>query len=100
MEKHAPLRKKLIRGKHAPFMNKELRKPIFARSRLYKFYKSPSKDKEALYKKQQNKCVSLRKKSMKEYFNDINKHGIATYKIFWTLIKPFLKTKINLITKI
>ena len=45
------LRKKFIRGNHAPFMNKELRKAIYTRSRLRnKFCKSPSKENEALYK--------------------------------------------------
>ena len=33
VDKHAPLRKKFIRGNHAPFMNKELRKAIYTRSR-------------------------------------------------------------------
>ena len=45
VEKHAPLRKKFIRGNHAPFMNKELRKAIYTRSRLCnKFCKSPLKE--------------------------------------------------------
>ena len=94
VEKHAPLRNKFIRGNHAPFMNKELRKAIYARSRLRnKFCKSTSKENEALFKKQQNKCASLRRKSIKKYFNDITSYGIATNKIFWNLIKPFLTNK-------
>ena len=32
VEKHAPLRKKFIRGKHANFMNNKLRKAIYTRS--------------------------------------------------------------------
>ena len=75
-------------------MNKELRKAIYTRSRLRnKFCKSPSKENEALYKKQRNKCVSLRRKSIKKYFNDITNYGIATNKNFWNLIKPFLTNK-------
>ena len=97
VEKHAPLRKKFIRGNHAPFMNKELRKAICTRSRLRnKFCKSPSKENEALHKKQPNKCVSLKRKSIKKYFNDITNYGIsliATYKNFWNLIKSFLTNK-------
>ena len=43
--KHAPLRKKFIRDKHAPFMNKELRKAIYTRSKLCnKFCKSLLKE--------------------------------------------------------
>ena len=94
MEKHAPLRKKLIRGNHAPFLNEELRKAINTRSRLRnKFCKSPSKENKTLYKKQRNKCLSLRRKSIKKYPNDITKYGIATNKYFWNLIKPFLTNK-------
>ena len=75
-------------------MNKKLRKAIYTRSRLRnKFCKSPSKENEALYKKQRNKCVSLRRKSIKKYFNDITNYGIATNKNFWNLIKPFLTNK-------
>ena len=94
MEKHAPLRKKFIRGNHAPFMNKELRKAIYTRSRLRnKFCKSPSNENEALYKITRNKCVSLRRKSIKKYFNDITNYGIATNKNFWNRRKPFLTNK-------
>ena len=97
VEKHAPLRKKIIRANHAPFKNKELRKAIYARSRLHnKFCKSPSKENKALYKKQRKKCVSLRRKSIKKYFNDITNYGIATNRNFWNLIKPFLTNKRHL----
>ena len=36
VNKHAPLKKKIVRGKNAPFMTKELRKAITNRSRLTK----------------------------------------------------------------
>ena len=83
VEKHTPVRKKFIRGNHAPFMNNELRKAIYTRSRLRnKFRKSPSNENEALYKKQRNKCVSLTRKSIKKYFNDVTDYGIGTNKNF------------------
>ena len=94
VEKHAPLTKKFIWCNHVPFMNKELRKAIYTTSRLRnKFCKSPSKGSKALYKNQRNKCVSLRRKSIKKYFNDITNYGIATSKNFWNPIKPFLTNK-------
>ena len=94
MEKHPPLRKKLIRGNNTTFMNKELRKAIYTRFRLRnKFCKSPSKENEALYKKERHKCTSLRRKSIKKYFSDIINYGIATNKKFWNLLKPFLTNK-------
>ena len=34
VEKHAPLKKKIVRGNHAPFITKDLRKVIYTRSSL------------------------------------------------------------------
>ena len=108
MEKHAPVRKKFIRGDHTPFINKKIRKTICARSRLHnKFYESPSKENKVLYKKQRNKCVILRRKSIKKYFDNIAKYGIAT-KISPKLVKlvagvlaaPLSKTMNNSISNI
>ena len=66
VQKHAPLKKKFLRGNHAPFINREFRKEIYKRSRLRnKFWKDPSKENEFLFKTQRNKCVSLRRKCIK-----------------------------------
>ena len=90
MEKHAPLKKKIVRGKHAPFISKDLRKVIYTRSRLKKKYiKDPSEGNEKLYKRQRNKCVSIRKKSIKQYFSNITGKGIVTNREFWKTMKPF-----------
>ena len=94
VNKHAPLKKKTIRGNQAPFMNKEFRKAIYTRSRLRnKYCRNASKENEILYKRQRNKCVSLRRKSMKNYFRKIGQQGIVTNKKFWNTIKPFLTNK-------
>ena len=43
-------------------MNKELRKAIYTKSRLRnRYFKNPTKKNETSYKKQRNKCVSLRR---------------------------------------
>ena len=61
-----------MRGNQAPFKTKEFGKAIYNRSRLRnKFCKIASEENEKLYKKQGNKCVSIRKKSIKNYFNKI-----------------------------
>ena len=80
MEKHAPLRKKFFKGNHAAFMNKGLKKQSIQDLDYVISFASPSKENEALFKKQRNKCVSLRRKSIKKYFNDFTKYGIATSK--------------------
>ena len=59
VERHAPLKKRLVRGNQAPFMNKELRKTIYTRSRLRNnFCKNPIKENEKKYRMERNKCVS------------------------------------------
>ena len=47
---HAPLKKKILRGNDAPFMNKELRKAIYTRSRFRnRYFKNPTKENETSY---------------------------------------------------
>ena len=79
VNKHAPLKKKILRGNDVPFMDKELRKAIYTRSRLRnRYFKNPTKNNETFYKKQRNKCVSLREKSITHYFSKITSRGIMT----------------------
>ena len=68
---------------------------IYNRSRLRnKFCKVSTKNKnEKLYKNQINKCVSIRKKSVRNYFNKIAKGNIVKKRSFWKIIKPFLANK-------
>ena len=52
LEKHAPLKKKFIRGNHVPYMNTTLRKAMMRRTQLHnKFYKSRNNDDLVAYKK-------------------------------------------------
>ena len=45
VNKHAPLKEKIVRGNNAAFMTKELRKAIMNRSRLKKKYQDwPSRE--------------------------------------------------------
>ena len=47
---------------------------------------------EENYKKQRNKCVSI-KKSIRKYFNKIANENIVTNSNFWKIIRSFLKNK-------
>ena len=59
-EKHVPLKQKSLRGNHAPFVPKELRKAIDTRSRFRnRFLKNPDEINSKLYKQQRNKCVFI-----------------------------------------
>ena len=55
LNKHAPLRKKLLRTNHAPYITKTLRKAIMSRSQLEaKYLKSKTQTDLKLYKKYKN----------------------------------------------
>ena len=48
VNRHALLKKKFVRGKNAPFMNRELQKEIYVRSRLRnKYWVEPSPENKA-----------------------------------------------------
>ena len=94
VNRHAPLKKQTIRGNHASFVNKDLRKAIYTRSRLRnKMCRNPMSENINAYKKQRNKCVSLRRKCIKQHLAKITEKGITTRKEFWNFIKPFLTNK-------
>ena len=85
---------KIQRENHAPFISKEMRKAIYARSRLRnKFYKNPSEENERKCKRQWSLCLSFRRKAIKQYFSNITSEGIVTNKGFWKRIKLFLTNK-------
>ena len=87
-------KKKTLRGNHAPFVSKELRKAIYTRSRFRNRYlKNPDEINKKLYKQQQNKCISIRRKSVKHYFSNITSNRTITNKIFWKAIKPIMINK-------
>ena len=51
VQKHAPVKKKILTGNHTPFINRKLKKEIHKRSRLrINFWKDPSKENELLFK--------------------------------------------------
>ena len=75
VDKHAPLKEKIIRGNNAPFMTKDLRKAIMDRSRLKKKYQNwPSRENYKNWKKQKNKCNKLCRKAKQNYFKSITKN--------------------------
>ena len=55
--------------------------------------KSPTKKNITAYKRQRNLCISLRRKNIKSFLNNVTKTGIITNKNVWTFIKPFLTNK-------
>ena len=94
VDKHAPVKTRFLRGNQAPFLNKELSKAIMHRSKLLnKFRKTKSDIDWNAYKKQRNKCVSIRRKNILEHFTKLCNNGGIANKKFWDTVKPFFTDK-------
>ena len=81
LNKHAPAKQKIIRGNHAPYTTKGLRKAIMRRSELETKY---HRDIQSLrqYKKQKHFCSKLYKKERKKYYSRLNIKDIIDSKKF------------------
>ena len=96
LNRHAPLKKKYVRGNNKPFMNKTLSQAIMQRTKLRnKFLKDPTKHNKISYTKQRNWCVLLLRKEKKEYFVNLNEKDIIDNKKFYQTVKPFLPEKLK-----
>ena len=101
LEKHAPLKKKIIRGNHAPYMNTALRKAIMKRTRLQnKFYKSKQKDDLTAFKKQRNYVSRLYKKQRKLFYNSLDLKNSQIIRSFGKMFILYSRIKLNLKTKL
>ena len=91
MNKHAPKKRKWVRRKHKPYVNKELCKAIMKRSRLEK---RANKTKTATYisnfKNQRSYVVNLNKQAKFKYFSSYNS---VSRKPFSVTCKPFFFNK-------
>ena len=62
LNKHAPWKKKIVRGNKIPLMTKNLSKEMMKRSRLRnRFLKDESKKQNAMYTKRELLCISFKK---------------------------------------
>ena len=88
------LKKKYKRGNVSLFMNRILKKGRMKRPRLRStFFNSKSEDDKKNYVKQRNYCVSLIRRTKKEYYGNLDPKKIAYNRTFWRTIKPFLSNK-------
>ena len=92
LDRHAPFKKKVIRGNNKPHCSKELRKAIMKRSRLKNISRKTgnSEDRQA-YKKQRNIVVKLNSKQKKSYFRSITPDNSKTS--LWKICKPYFSNK-------
>ena len=81
VNKSSPLKKRIVRGSQTPLMAKEFQQKFYHNKHI------------TAYKRQHNLCVSLRRKNIKSFLNNVVKRGIITNKNFRAFIKPFLTNK-------
>ena len=116
----APIKKKLFRADHVPYMTKALRKGIMKRSELESNYVKNNTNEnlksykmfiraysliiiEAYtlfcllksYKKQRNFCSKLYKKERKKYYERLDLNNVTDNKKFWKTVKPFFSDKVT-----
>ena len=101
LDKHAPIKKKIIRANNSPFMTKNLRKLIMQRSRSKNtFYKNKTPENWEKYRVLRNECVKLTKKVKREYYENLDTKIVKDNKLFWKTVKPFFTNKGKQNTKI
>ena len=94
LDKHATIKRKYIHANNSAFMTKELRIAIMQKSKLrQKFLKERTNDSKHLYSRQRNLCVSLLRKTKRDYFKKLNNKVISDYKKFWQTISPYFQRK-------
>ena len=93
-------KQKYARWNHMPFMNKTLSKEIMKRTKLRnKFLTERTDESKNRYTSQRNYCVSLLKKTKKNYYNSLNEKDVSDNKTFCKTVKPILSDKIILLVE-
>ena len=91
---HAPLKQVHVRGNQVPFMTETWRKAIRHRNMLWKRFSRERTDiNYANYKIQRNKCTSLRRNAIKDYFRKKTEATESNPREFWDTYRPFLHSK-------
>ena len=70
-------------------MNKTFSKAIMQRSNLRNiFLKSRTEENRNDYTKQRNLCVTLLRKSKREFYGNLNEKKICDNRKYWGVVKP------------
>ena len=93
LNKHAPLKKKLFRANHAPYITKTLRKAIMRRSQLETKYLKTKTQTDLKLKKNKNFCSKLYKRERRKYYESLDMKNVLDSKKFWKTMGPFLSDK-------
>ena len=91
---HAPIKTKMIRFNNNVFITKELRREIMKRSKLRnKFNRNRNHENCCNFKFQRNYCVTLLRKTKKQYYKNLNVKNVVDNQTFWKTVKPYFSDK-------
>ena len=106
LEKHAPMKQKVLRANDKPYMTKVLRKAIMRRSTLKnKFLKNKTDESLKEFKKQKNYTNRLARRERTKYFANLDLKKFTENIKFWNTVKPMFSgssrgsSKITLVEK-
>jgi hypothetical protein len=93
LNEHAPKKVKILRKPPVPYMNSKLRKEMYKRNMLKNaYFKNKTAQAWENYRRQRNVVTSIRRDSIRKYFND-KCSGDSNGKEFWKTIGPFMSDK-------
>ncbi len=91
IERHAPVKKRVIKHSQLPYMNDELRRAKNVKNMLRRKYdRCKSRDSWESFRRQRNYVTRLRKKSVRKY---LAKKCDGNGKDFWKTVKPLFNNK-------
>ena len=94
LNRHAPLKKKILRHSNNRSMTKELRKAIMLQSKLKNiFNKNETHFNWQKYKHQRHFCLNLLRKTKNQYFAKLNVKDVADNKLTWKNVKPYFSDR-------
>ena len=106
VNKHAPIKYKYIQANNSSYMTKSLRKEIMLCSRLHnKFRKTKKEESKQLYNELQNLCVTLLRRTKRNYLPEVNNRILKHNRKFWKTVnslfleKAYQREIITLISK-
>ncbi|PFX30129.1 hypothetical protein AWC38_SpisGene5115 [Stylophora pistillata] len=93
LDKHAPIKKKRVRGDQLPWITPFIQREISRRTRLFKKHaKSPTTTSWEEFKKQRNKVTSLKRKGFKAFCMEASSNTKYLCE-FWNKLRPLLPSK-------
>ena len=93
LDKHAPLKRRTVRGNQIPFMTKTIRQAIMHRSKLFHTFTGSKKQSDwENFRKKRNHCVKLRNKARKTFLNNLHPNEVNKIN-FWKTLGPFFSNR-------